>query len=84
MANDTSDTNPAATQQSDEPQGPRASEIPSGDHPLEEAARRLKPEAKRIILRAATLNDEAAVRAWLEEHEKKLLDAVAKGPVIVG
>jgi len=51
---------------------------------LEEAARRLKPDAKRIILRAATLNDEAAVRAWLEEHEKKLLDAVAKGPVIVG
>ena len=51
---------------------------------LEEAARRLKPEAKRIQLRAATLNDETAVRAWLEEHEKKLLVAVAKGPVIVG
>ena len=51
---------------------------------LEEAARRLKPEARRIGLRAATLEDEAAVMAWLEEHETKLLKAVAKGPVIVG
>ena len=51
---------------------------------LEEAARRLKPEAKRIHLRAATLEDNAAVKAWLGEHETKLLNAVAKGPVIVG
>ena len=51
---------------------------------LEEAARRLKPEAKRISVRTATLEDEAAVRSWLDEHERKLLDAVAKGPVIVG
>jgi len=51
---------------------------------LEEAAKRLKPEAKRISVRTATLEDEAAVRAWLDEHERKLLDAVAKGPVIVG
>jgi hypothetical protein len=51
---------------------------------LEEAARRLKPEAKRIGLRAATLEDEAAVKAWLDEHETKLINAVASGPVIVG
>ncbi len=51
---------------------------------LEEAARRLKPEARRVGLRAATLEDEAAVKAWLNEHEAKLLEAVAKGPVIVG
>ncbi len=51
---------------------------------LEEAARRLKPEARRVGLRAATLEDEAAVKAWLDEHETKLLEAVAKGPVIVG
>jgi hypothetical protein len=51
---------------------------------LEEAARRLKPEARRVGLRAATLEDEAAVKAWLSEHKTKLLEAVAKGPVIVG
>ena len=54
------------------------------DRALEEAARRLKPEARRVGLRAATLEDEAAVKAWLGEHETKLLEAVAKGPVIVG
>ena len=51
---------------------------------LEKAARKQKPEAKRISVRPATLVDEAAVRAWLDEHETKLLDAVAKGPVIIG
>lgn len=51
---------------------------------LEEAARRLMPEARRVGLRAATLADEAAVKAWLGEHEAKLIEAVAKGPVIVG
>jgi len=51
---------------------------------LEEAARRLKPEARRVSLRAATLEDEAAAKAWLNEHETKLLEAVTKGPIIVG
>lgn len=51
---------------------------------LEEAARRLMPEAKRILLRTATLEDAAAVEAWITEHKTKLLEAVAKGPVIVG
>ena len=51
---------------------------------LEEAARKLKPKAKIVQLRPATLDDEAAVRDWLKEHEKKLLKAVNDGPVIVG
>lgn len=51
---------------------------------LEEAAKLLKPEAKRINIRTATLEDEAAVKAWLTEHETMLLEAVIIGPVIVG
>ena len=51
---------------------------------LEEAARRLEPTAQRVPLRTATLNDEEQVRQWLAEHEQKLIEAVAKGPVIVG
>jgi hypothetical protein len=51
---------------------------------LEEAARRLKPEARRVGLRTATLEDAAAVETWITEHKTKLLEAVAKGPVIVG
>ncbi|MBL8695658.1 MAG: BREX system P-loop protein BrxC [Planctomycetes bacterium] len=50
----------------------------------EEAAQLLTPRARRIELRGATLNDEAAVRGWLSDHEKLLLEAVKKGPVIVG
>ena len=53
-------------------------------HALEAAAQILKPDARRVELRAATLEDAPAVKAWLEEHEAKLLDAVTKGPVIVG
>ncbi|TDA69840.1 MAG: BREX system P-loop protein BrxC [Clostridia bacterium] len=51
---------------------------------LEEAARRLKPRAQRISLRPATLETEEEVKAWLAEHERKLLDAVRRGPVIIG
>jgi hypothetical protein len=51
---------------------------------LEEAARRIKPGARRVILRAATLEDEAAVKAWIEEQKTKLMNAVVNGPVIVG
>jgi hypothetical protein len=55
---------------------------------LEEAARRLaggdpKRAATTVAVRRGTLADEAAVRAWLEEHEGKLTEAVRKGPVIV-
>ena len=36
-----------------------------------------------VHVRRGTLPDEAAVRHWLAEQEKKLLDAVSGGPVIV-
>ena len=51
---------------------------------LEKAARSINPEAVTVSIRTATLKDEAAVNAWIEEHKKILLAAVAKGPVIIG
>jgi hypothetical protein len=52
---------------------------------LEQAATTLDPERPPIAvtLRRTTLADESAVRAWLAEHEAKLLAAIRKGPVIV-
>lgn len=53
---------------------------------LAEAAARLPPDeptATSVSVRRGTLEDEAAVRAWLDEHERKLMDAVKDGPVIV-
>ena len=55
---------------------------------LSEAAKRLEPDdparpTTTVSIRRGTLTDEAAVREWLTEHEKKLIEAVAKGPVIV-
>ena len=37
-----------------------------------------------MSLRVATLADESQVRAWLDEQETRLLEAVKSGPVIVG
>jgi hypothetical protein len=37
-----------------------------------------------VAIRRATLADEAAVRAWVAEHEAKLLEAARKGPVVIG
>ena len=51
---------------------------------LAAAAQKLKPDAKRVGLRPATLNTEADVKAWIAEQESKLLTEVAKAPVIVG
>ena len=51
---------------------------------LEEATRRLKPKARRISLRPATLETEDDVKAWLAEHESKLLEAIRQGPIIIG
>lgn len=48
------------------------------------AARKLKPQAKRVEVRQAVLETEEDVRAWLTEHEQKLLEVVRQGPVIVG
>ena len=55
---------------------------------LEEAASRLaerdpKRAATTVAVRRGTLPDEAAVRAWLDEHGTKLTEAVRKGPVLV-
>ncbi len=49
------------------------------------AARRGSPEASvtTVTLHRGTLEDEAAVRDWLDEHERKLTEAVRNGPVIV-
>lgn len=54
---------------------------------LEAAAKRLAPatggEPVAVQIRRGTLIDEAAVRAWLDEHERKLMEAVKKGTVVV-
>ena len=41
------------------------------------------PRTMTIHVRRGTLPDEAAVREWLREQEKKLVAAVRRGPVIV-
>ena len=55
---------------------------------LEEAAKRVKEddpgvETTTISVRRGTLTSAADVDAWLDEHDKKLKEAIAKGPVIV-
>ena len=54
---------------------------------LAEAAKRLPdedPAAFRYVrVRRGTLGDAEAVRAWIAEHEAKLVTAVREGPVIV-
>ena len=53
---------------------------------LEEAAKRSKgkgPPPVTVKIKPVTLSDEAAVQRWVSEHEKKLTEAVRKGPVIV-
>ena len=36
-----------------------------------------------VTLRSDTLEEEVAVREWLDEHERKLTEAVREGRVIV-
>ncbi|WP_456429837.1 BREX system P-loop protein BrxC [Rhodocaloribacter sp.] len=50
---------------------------------LTEAARLLMPKAVRVTLPPATLRTEADVDAWLSDARRRLLDGLAKGPVIV-
>ena len=53
---------------------------------LEEAAKMSKgkgPPPVTVKIEPVTLSDEAAVQRWVAEHEKKLTEAVRKGPVIV-
>ena len=51
------------------------------------AAKSMPDEPHRVTttvaIRRATLVDEAAVRMWIEEHERRLLGAAKSGPVIV-
>lgn len=79
----TLDARPLATWQADiDAAGERTAQA------LDEAAQRLAPDdpartTTTVTLRRGTLADETAVRAWLAEHESKLLEAVRNGPVIV-
>ena len=52
---------------------------------LAEAAELLNPElpAISVSIRRCTLENENAVKAWIKEHEQKLLESVTKGPVII-
>ena len=53
---------------------------------LAEAAKRLPdddPVVRYVRVRRGTLGNAAAVRAWIAEHEQKLVRAVHDGPVIV-
>ena len=54
---------------------------------LEAAAKQLAPATGgapvAVQVRRGTLTDEDAVRAWLDEHERKLMEAVKKGTVVV-
>lgn len=53
---------------------------------LEEAAKRLDdgdPPVTYVRVRLGTLEGHDAVQRWVAEHERKLTEAVRKGPVIV-
>jgi hypothetical protein len=51
---------------------------------LAEAAHRLKPQARRVMVRRAMLETTEDVRAWLAEHERKLIEEIKHGPVVIG
>lgn len=51
---------------------------------LEEAIRRLKPKVRRLSMGQVTLETPEEVMAWLNEQQKKLLDAIKQGPIIIG
>ena len=54
---------------------------------LEAAAKQLAPASGSapvaVRVRRGTLTDEKAVRTWLDEHERRLMEAVKKGTVVV-
>ena len=49
----------------------------------QEAARQCEPKAQFIHVPGRTLKTEADIQAWLEEVQKVLREAIAKGPVVV-
>jgi hypothetical protein len=50
---------------------------------IEQAAKILLPKVQTISLERATLRDAVEVEAWVERQKKKLLEAIANGPVLV-
>ena len=48
-----------------------------------DAARLLAPKAVQVKLPRGTLNDEAALRDWLDKVERQLRDGLAEGPVVL-
>ena len=56
---------------------------PIGGHPTDDTSPPIPPRTTTVDVRRGTLPNEAAVREWLREHEKKLVAAVRRGPVIV-
>ena len=50
---------------------------------LEQAARLLEPRVRPIAIERATLRSEDDVRRWTERQQRRLLDAVQDGPVLV-
>ena len=56
---------------------------PGGADSTDDTSPPAPPRTTTIHVRRGTLPDEAAVREWLREQEKKLVAAVRRGPVIV-
>jgi hypothetical protein len=50
---------------------------------MERAAKHPLPKVKTIHLEPSTLRDRAKVQGCIERQRKVLLEAVAKGPVLV-
>ncbi len=50
---------------------------------LELAARLLEPKVQTVTLERATLKTEADVQQWLERQQKRMLEALKQGPVLV-
>ena len=66
--------------------GEQADAIPQrATRALTEASALIEPakQPTTIVVRRGTLTTENEVRTWLAEHERKLLEAVKSGPVIV-
>jgi hypothetical protein len=51
------------------------------DRLLEAATKLLEPKVQTISLGSALFRNEAEVRAWVEQAQVKLIEAVKKGPV---
>jgi hypothetical protein len=50
---------------------------------LQLAAKLLEPKVQIVTLEHATLRTEGDVREWVDRQEKKILEALKQGPVLV-